>query len=428
MLNVNINNHNYEYTHINIDTITNNNLLIIHNKRDYQKYNFLKFIINKEKKIITFNPYKNGFYNDFKNLLLSINTENLYNFNKMFNPEISILDDCNDFEDNDLIKITNQKIASTFNIDHFTDDLIKDFDYICLQTIHKKYYSRIFSLFHNIFNNDIEFMIQLINTAKNNDSFIIINNIDNTINWCHYNKNKIRNLINNNFFNTNNKKTIEEIIEPELTINNTVTIEKSNILKMSNDCLINPLMARNNKVVKETITPVVKKNIVEEKKLIKMSNDCLINPLMAKNNKVVKETITPVVKKDIVEEKQLIKMSNDCLINPLMAKNNKVVKETIIPTTKKVKEEKQLIKMSNDCLINPLMARNNKVVKETITPTTKKVKEEKQLIKMSNDYLINPLLIKNNKIVKKTIIPIIKEENNYEYKTNYNYINDTIII
>ena len=390
MLNVNINNHNYEYTHINIDTITNNNLLIIHNKRDYQKYNFLKFIINKEKKIITFNPYKNGFYNDFKNLLLSINTENLYNFNKMFNPEISILDDCNDFEDNDFIKITNQKIASTFDIDHFTDDLITNFDYICLQTIHKKYYSRIFSLFNNIFNNDIEFMIQLINTAKNNDSFIIINNIDNTINWCHYNKNKIRNLINNNFFNINNKKTIEKIIEPELIINNTETIEKSNIIKMSNDCLTHPLIAR--------------------------------------NNKVVKETITPITKKEIVEEKQLIKMSNDCLINPLMARNNKVVKETITPTTKKVKEEKQLIKMSNDCLINPLMARNNKVVKETITPINKKVKEEKQLIKMSNDYLINPLLIKNNKIIKEPITSIIKEENNYEYKTNYNYINDTIII
>jgi GTP:adenosylcobinamide-phosphate guanylyltransferase len=103
-------------------------------------------------------------------------------------------------------------------------------------------------------------------------------------------------------------------------------------------------------------------------------------------------------------------------------------KQIINFTNKYIFEEKKLIKMSNDCLINPLMARNNKVVKETITPTTKKTKEEKQLIKMSNDYLINPLLIKNNKIVKKTIIPINKEESDYEYKTNYNYISDTILI
>ena len=173
MQSVEFNNKKYNINQININTINNHNILLIHNKRDYQKYNVFNLVLDKNKKTVVFNPYKNQFYNNFSNHILTIDTNELYKFNQSHTPNITILDDCNDFDDNDVLKITNQKITSTFDISHFTDELIKHYDYIIIQKIKKKCYNRLFLLFNTLFDNDFDIMLEIINHLDKNNSFIV---------------------------------------------------------------------------------------------------------------------------------------------------------------------------------------------------------------------------------------------------------------
>ena len=388
MLSVIVDDEKYNFNHININNLLNKNLLLIHNKRHYQKYNLFKLLIDNSKKIMVFNPYNNDFYNSFKNLLL-LNTTNQYELiNNANKPDLTIFDDChdiNDFQDVDIIK--NNKLFSFFNIQDYEDEFINSFNYIALQTIKKSYYEKIFNIFKNKFDNNFELFETIIEKTKENDSFIIINNNNkgDNIYWCNHNYNKIVKLYKQNFFsdteifnssivfeNNNNFTPMDTIIEEK--------IEKPIIQKP---------------IIQQPIVQIDKKEYnvksQEEKKQINMMNSYLINPTIIKNNKKIKETIIAPKPKKI--EKKLINMNNDFLINPNLVKNNKKVKETIIkPKPKKIK--KNLVKMSNDYLLNPLLMKT-KDTKETIITKPKNIKKETKLIKMNNNYLINPLSIKN---------------------------------